>query len=338
MRRFVWAAAFAVATVATAPAMALTISSFVVFGDSNVDIGRLSAELAGDPTDGVVVPPNTVAGRSADGTILPEFLSQRVGVPQLNFGWGGAQAGPDNIVGILNPAAPDTLATGTLSQIDEYEAMLGGALADHRALFLVFAGSNDLFFPDKNDQAAVDAAVASADAYLRTAVTRLTDLGAQNIVVATRTPRPVLSDAATISDEPDPEARNDAAGRQLNAAIASMVAELDLTLSSNLLLFDSYSIIREIIAESGSNGFLAYTSDPADFCVVPGLPPRPDCSQLINYDAAHKTSAVHSVLADRFIEQFSIAPIPLPAAGWMLLMALGGLGVVRARRAAKRHK
>jgi phospholipase/lecithinase/hemolysin len=338
MKSFV--AAFAALAFVAAPASAITISGLVVFGDSNVDIGRLSAELAGDPADGAVVPPNTVAGRSADGTILPEFLSERLGVPQLNFGWGGAQAGTDNIVGILNPAAPDTLPTGTLSQIDEYEAMLGGAPADMTALYLLFAGSNDLFFANKDDQAAVDAAVASADASLRTAVARLSGLGARTIVVSTRTTRPVLSDADNVTDEPDPDARNDASGRQLNIAIRALVADLDPALPADVLLFDSDAFIREIIAGSGSNGFDLYSDAPEDYCVPPGGPQKADCSTLINFDGAHKTSAVHSVLADRFIAEFALtapAPVPLPAAAWMLLAgigALGAMGAARGRRAA----
>lgn len=315
---------------ATGAAQAAPISSLVVFGDSNVDIGRLAVELATDPDDGAVVPPNTVGGRSADGTILPEFLSQRVGVPQLNFGWGGATAGTTNIVGILNPAAPDALPTGTLSQLVEYEALLGGGMADPHALHLVFAGSNDLFFADKNDQTAVDAAVASADANLRGAVTTLDALGARTIVVATRTARPVLSDAATVTDEADPDARNDAAGRQLNAAIAVLVADLDAALAADVLLFDSYGIIREIIDGSGSNGFTAYSDDPSQYCT-----PGTDCSTLINYDAAHKTSAVHSVLADRFIDQFDLsakpAPVPLPATAWLLLSGLAAVAALRRR-------
>ena len=132
-------------------------------------------------------PPNTVAGRSSDGPILPEYVVGRLGVPQFNFAWGGATAGETNIVGALFDA-PDVLPTGTLSQIDEFEAALMGAPADADALYLVFAGSNDLFFADKDDQAEVDAAVDAAEANLTEAVTRLAGLGAEDIAVATRTP------------------------------------------------------------------------------------------------------------------------------------------------------
>ncbi|MGD9340299.1 MAG: SGNH/GDSL hydrolase family protein, partial [Chromatiales bacterium] len=135
MKMIVFAALCAATSLGVTPASALTINSLVVFGDSNVDIGRLSAELAGNPADGVIVPPNTVSGRSSDGKILPEFLAERVGVTQLNYGWGGAQAGAENIVGLLLPGATDTLKTGTLSQISEFSLSLGGGTADEDALY-----------------------------------------------------------------------------------------------------------------------------------------------------------------------------------------------------------
>ena len=114
--------------------------------------------------------------------------------------------------------------------------------------------------------------------------------------------------------------------------IRDLVPELDAALGAEVGLFDDYAIIRGIIdASFAPGGFEAYSSDPAQFCIE-----RDDCSDLVNYDAAHKTSAVHAVLADRFVERFDltpVAPIPLPAAGWLLLVACGGLvGFDRHRR------
>ena len=190
-----------------------SVTRLVVFGDSNVDIGRVAAEFAsGQFDDGVLPPPNTVNGRSSDGSIIPEYVADRVGIPQLNFAYGGATSGATNILGSV---FPDLLHTGTLSQLDEFEARLDGAPADPTTLYLIWAGSNDLLRADKNDQAAVDAAVDGAIANLTLTVERLTALGARHIVVATRTSRPVLSDAATPSVEANPQARDDAAGRQV---------------------------------------------------------------------------------------------------------------------------
>ena len=329
------AGASAVALCLAGPTGAVPISSLVVFGDSNVDIGRADDPVQGD---GAFPPPNTVAGRSSDGPILPEFVAERVGVPQSNYAFGGATSGALNILGFLGQ--PDLLRTGTLSQIDEFEARLGGGSADPDALYLVWAGSNDLVFEDdfseildKADQAEVEQAIDGALANLGEAATRLTDLGARNIVLTTRTPRPDLSDAPSPSAETDPEELNDAAGRQLNDAITDLAGELDARLASDVSLFDDYSAIRDIIDASGSNGFQAYSDDESQFCINAA-----DCSDLINYDAAHKTSAVHSVLASAFVDQFELtaapAPVPLPGAGWTLGLGLVGLAALRRRRRA----
>lgn len=324
-------AALAAASLA-APAAADPISALVVFGDSNVDIGRAAAEFASNTADGRVPPPGTVAGRASDGPLLPEFVAERLRVPQLNFAWSGATAGETNAVGVMSGAA-DMLRTGALAQIAEFEAGLDGRQADAEALYLVFAGSNDLVRADKDDQGAVDVAVEAARTHLATAVRRLTVLGAERIVLATRTPRPVLSDAPRPAEEPDPAARNDAAGRQLNAAIRDLVAELDAALDARVRLFDDYAVIRAVIAASpGPGGFEPYSSDPSQFCVRRG-----DCGGLVNYDGAHKTSAVHARLAEHFVEQLDLtpaAPAPVPATAWALL--LGATALVSLRRLRRR--
>ncbi len=322
----------AVAALLAMPVSAGTISSLVVLGDSNVDIGRLAAELASDPTDGQVVPPSTVSGRSSDGPLVVEYIAAHLRVPQLNFAWGGATSGELNIVGQIVPAWVDTLTTGTLAQLAEFEASLAGGQADADALYLLWAGSNDLFFPDPSDAAAIDAAVEGAIANLEQAVETLSALGAKDIVLANRTPRPFLSDADSPAEEPDAARKNDAAGRQFNAALADLVGELDSALPADVALFDDYGIIRKIIDGSlaGTNGFTPYSPLPDQYCDGNTL----DCSTLINWDGAHKTSAVHAVLADRFIAQFGLVPVPLPASLPLYLVALAGVAAVARRRAA----
>lgn len=275
------------------------VSQLVFIGDSNLDIGRMQTERDGDTQDGKVVPPNTVGGRYSDGEILPEFLSERLGLSQTNYAWGGATSGMTNIVG-----GSDVRDTGTLAQMAEFEAALGGGPADPAALYMVMAGSNDLARVDKSDQAAIDTAISGVLVNLRTTVTRLDELGAEFIVVGTRTPRPVLSDHDSASDEPEAEARNDAAGRQLNIAIRRLVADLNAELGAEVEVFDFYANIRDVIENAEAYRLAPYSNDPDSYCIAEG---QSDCSRLINYDAAHKTSAVHAILADKFIDQFGLA-------------------------------
>lgn len=277
------------------------VSQLVFIGDSNLDIGRAMTERAGNPQDGKVVPPNTVGKRYSNAEILPEFLSKRLGLPQMNFAWGGATSGMTNIVG--GAGAADLRDTGLLAQMAEFEATLAGKPADPRGLYLVMAGSNDLAAVDKSDQAAIDAAIEGVLANLRKVVTKLDALGAKFIVVGTRTPRPVLSDHDRASEEPVAEAKNDAAGRQLNIAIRELASAMDADLGADVEVYDFYADIRDVIARAETYGLAPYSPDPAKYCTAKG---QSDCSRLINYDNAHKTSAVHAILADKFIERFGL--------------------------------
>lgn len=333
MKMFV--AALAAAVTCAGAAHAKPISALYVFGDSNVDIGRLDAELSGNPSDGMVAPPNTVAGRSSDGPLIVEYVADRLGITQQNYAWGGATTGTENIVGRVVANTPDILPTGTLTQVGEFEAFLGGMPADPNGLYLVWAGSNDLFFIDKTSQAENTAAVSSAVSNITETVERLNAAGAEHIVVATRATRPVLSSSDTPWALPDqkPNKRglqndelNDASGNFLNAAIRSLVPTLNSTVDAKVALFDADAVIRGIIAGAGSNGFLPYDDSPSGYCIN-----NVDCSQLINYDGAHKTSAVHSVMADAFIDQFGTYAVPLPAGGALYLGALC-LGAALMRR------
>lgn len=277
------------------------VSQLVFVGDSNLDIGRAMTEREGNPKDGKLTPPNTVGKRYSNGDILPDFLSKRLGVSQVNYAWGGATSGTGNISG--REDAPDLRNTGLSVQMTELEAALGGKPADAHALYMVMAGSNDLASVDKADQAGIEAAIAGVMVNLRAAVTKLDKLGAKFIVVGTRTPRPILSDHDRATEEPNADAKNDAAGRQLNIAIRKLVADLDKELAADVEVYDFYADIRDVIANAETYGLAKYNPDPASYCNAKG---QTDCSKLINYDNAHKTSAVHAILADKFIRQFGL--------------------------------
>jgi phospholipase/lecithinase/hemolysin len=57
-----------------------------------------------------------------------------------------------------------------------------------------------------------------------------------------------------------------------------------------------------------------------------------DCAQTTFFDPFHPTALVHDFVADQ-VRAAGVAPVPLPAAGWMLLSALAGMLVVKRRRA-----
>lgn len=287
----------------TGPGAPHKVSQLVFIGDSNLDIGRAMTEREGNPKDGKVVPPNTLGKRYSNAEILPEFLSSRLNLKQDNYAWGGATSGLTNIAGTAD--ATDMRDTGLLAQMTEFEAALAGKPADPNALYMVMAGSNDLAAVDKADQPAIDKAIAGVLVNLRASVTKLDSLGAKFIIVGTRTPRPILSDHDIATEEPNADAKNDAAGRQLNIAIRKLAADLDKELGADVEVYDFYADIRDVIAHAEGYGLAAYSSDPANYCNAKGQ--TTDCAKLINYDNAHKTSAVHAILADKFIKQFKLS-------------------------------
>ena len=56
-----------------------------------------------------------------------------------------------------------------------------------------------------------------------------------------------------------------------------------------------------------------------------------NCEQTTFWDPFHPTALIHDYVANE-VRAAGIAPVPLPAAAWMLLSALAGLFVVQRRR------
>ena len=65
-------------------------------------------------------------------------------------------------------------------------------------------------------------------------------------------------------------------------------------------------------------------------CNLPGAPDVADCATTTFWDPFHPTGLIHSYVTDE-VRNAYLAPVPLPAAGWMLLAGLGGLAALRRR-------
>ncbi len=73
-------------------------------------------------------------------------------------------------------------------------------------------------------------------------LTQLSDAGATRIVVANRTPRPNLGGV------------DNANGLALNAAIRTLLDALDPVLSADLLPFDNYALIEDMVRNPAGYG------------------------------------------------------------------------------------
>ena len=281
----------------TGSAVATPYDSVIVFGDSNVDNGNLAA--VGASLGVTINPPPNYGGRNNNGPVVVEYLANDLGVPLKDLAFSGATTGSELGFGII---------PGTLSQITGYLSSTGG-MADASALYVYWAGSNDLLDLANNTTlpaAAIPGAIDTAISNSNAGLTDLSKAGATEIVVANRTPRNDLTSQDNLN------------GIAFNTALSADLASLHL--GSNVLLYDDYSLIADMITSPSKYGF-AHTL-PTDTCIdIPACANNLTvANQYVFWDDAHKTTRVHEIMAEAIA-----AEVPEPGTIILLLSALVGM-------------
>jgi phospholipase/lecithinase/hemolysin len=261
-------------------AAAPAIQRVVVFGDSNVDDGNLYRLTR----DRYPAPPRW-RGRESDGPVVVEYLAKDLKATLEDHAVSGATTGDSNIIARI-PMLGRLAATGMSAQIDAFLAQ-GGTLGE-TDLVVLWAGSNDIFGVKREDRAALESRIAAAVANLRTAVNRLYADGGRHFVVATRTPRQELG-----SD-------NDLNGVDLNHAILAMVDQLADEVRHTVILYDDYAAIADMVKNPSAYGFKETAALCVDVpaCAVQNIDTDMSVADTyINWDAYHKTTHVHKLMA-----------------------------------------
>lgn len=143
------------------PITAQNFPQIYVFGDSLSDIGNVYQATNGDRPPS----PPYFKGRYSNGPVWVEYLASRLKLSSNlvnNFAYGGAKTGDSQ-----------QLPPGLLAQIQRFKAE--NPTANPNALYLIWAGANDYLGGAKNTTAPIN--------NLTTAVKRLAEFGAKNIVV-----------------------------------------------------------------------------------------------------------------------------------------------------------
>jgi thermolabile hemolysin len=274
-----WLLAIALLVPGAAPSTGFTISQVVVFGDSNVDDGARN-ERRGLPDR--PLPPN-IGGRRCNGPVVVEYLAAGLRVPLLDFARSGATTGqPDRRIGVPN----------ALQQVQSFVKTLEGRRANPNAIFVYWAGSNDIRLATTPPEA-LAGKIAGAVGNIEAAVRQLDLLGARRIIVATRTPRP---DLAGVDNQN---------GIALNAAIKAAVARLAPAVTARVEVFDAYSSIEHMMLNPQDYGF----TQPTALCIENNAGPgtcATDASvgaRYVHWDASHKTTRVHEIMAQQMALQ-----------------------------------
>ncbi|PWS37818.1 hypothetical protein DFH01_00410 [Falsiroseomonas bella] len=335
-------ALIAAAPLAARPAEA-GYAGLYAFGDSLTDRGNLFIA-----TGGAAPVPPYVAGQLSNGNTWVESFSQRLGTgptaPSLLGGGVFAYAlGRADTAPAPPPLPPAAGAQINLpGQVGAFLAAAGGT-APADALYAVWAGSNDMLqtladaslIADPVARALfINNAIATSVSSLIGQMQALEAAGAEHFLVLNL---PDLGKIPRLNGDPMSSAAGTGIAAAFNAALANGLAAFDALPGVRVFGVDTFALINRAVAAPAAFGLTNVT----DACLEGGpvnytttIPANLVCTpaQLTTslfFDDLHPSAATHVLIANA-----ALAAVPAPGAAGLLLVALGGLVVVRRRAAA----
>ena len=303
-------------------ALALPYTNLFVFGDSLSDVGNdltITGGAVPGPTSDYPFGRFTNGYNYIDGVSTTLFGYNTTSSLQggSNYAYGGART---------NSIVPELVPLGGLSvkqQVDQFVTTLGGGTADDDALYVIWAGANNIqdALRSSTPRDVITAAVADIGSML----IELANAGATQFLVINI---PNLGLTPRVTELNNSTVTNAATGLtnlfnlQLNSLLNSLTS-LDIT------RFDAYSLIQQIVANPGAFGFSnvtnrCYTGD--DLTWTGGGEVCSDPYAYLFWDGIHPTAHTHQILASYAYQ----ALIPTPTSLALFILGVGLMGMRRA--------
>ncbi len=298
-RRITLSAALALALLAfSSVAQASSYSSVFVFGDSLSDNGNLY-NATGQPAS-----PPYYDGRFSNGPVTVEQLSAMLGVPLVDFAWGGATSGVGNEGDNGTPTSFGSYnLPGMLAELAEAGPDLTPSNLQN-SLVVVWGGANDYLTGGSTTQGVED---------IDYIVSTLEADGATHILV------PGMPDLGLT---PDYYGYLPATEYAL-----SFNAQLQASLPAGATYVDTFGLMHQIVNDPSAYGITNVTTP-----CLNGITACSDPSQYLFWDGFHPTTTTDTILADDF---YDAAATPEPSSILMLGTGLAGLAeLLRRRRTA----
>jgi phospholipase/lecithinase/hemolysin len=270
-------------------ANASSYSALVVYGDSLSDNGNLFNAI-GYP------PPPYFQGRFSNGPVAAEQLASMLGVPLIDFAFGGATSGIGSFVDNGTQTSPGFAGLpGMQIELAGSAPILTPPLTT-TALFMVWGGANDFLVGGS-----VSTAVANIDSIIAT----LQSDGAQHILVP---------------GMPDLGITPDFFGNPTATAYAQAFNTLLLaSLPSGVTYADTFNLSHQLSKNPGAFGLTNSTApcfDGSSVCANP--------NQYLFWDGFHPTTTADAILAN----QFATALTPEPSSIVLIGTGISGLMVL----------
>lgn len=280
-----------------APAKEPAFSKLVAFGDSMSDNGSANAisttvvESGKYPTSFIKPGELYWQNRYSNGFTAIEVASILAKLPLENYATGGATSGYHNYTDWMDSLGQ----SGILGQIDKYAATLKGEEADD-ALYFILAGANDYcMYTDFNfDTTTVGEVAATTIENFETAIRKLADLGAEDIVLSyahdvSTMPYEITSGRVEIAKEYT---------ETVNSVLPTLTKALEKELDVEITTFDITKVTDDITKHPKKYGFTEFVNviQPTWPEVLPAV--TENVESYMYFDEWHPSAKMHKILGE----------------------------------------